>query len=239
MINHAEVVQRIRRANWRDKIERERIIAKNFPRTRPIISYLRQKYNFGATRVLDIGSGFGDTLLYWGPDSEGIDIVSDVSSLPEALGYTIHHTNVEDSLLPPETSPFDRVFSANLIEHLVAPHLFLGRVRDMLADNGILALGHPTVSPLRHIFGQKLQYRGYASSEHINFFTPTTVALMLERAGFEIIEQVVPRRHFVLRRALWTAPVVYSICRRVPGWKYPSKRAAAFDPQFASLDHYH
>src|SRR5262249_5250562 len=88
---------------------------------------------------------------------------------------------------------FEAIHSNNLIEHLVAPHRFLVGCRRLLHPDGLLALGHPVVPP-RGVASvwRALGVRGWLASEHINFFSPATVRLMLARAGFDVVEQFSP-----------------------------------------------
>ena len=73
----------------------------------------------------------------------------------------------------------------------------------------------------------------YLVVEHINFFTPETIALALNRAGFDVIEQwhPLPRRLNRLRKLVGPfASHCYTVARKRGEWRYSSKRMAEFDP---------
>lgn len=78
------------------------------------------------------------------------------------MGYPTHRLNVEDDLGRLPVGAFGAVHSHNLIEHLVAPHLFLVRCHTLLAEDGLLALGHPVVPPsiVRRVWLAGLQRGG-------------------------------------------------------------------------------
>ena len=139
--------------------------------------------------------------------------------------------------LPPES--FEAVWCANLMEHLVAPHLLLSRLHRVLAPDGLLVAKVPVlppwlVRPPLRLMGTPL---GYEASEHINAFTPDTFAFTLERAGFQVVESV----SLVLGNPLLqaaTAPVtrrlgasITVVARKDPSFVYPEKRLEAFDPR--------
>ena len=95
---------------------------------------------------------------------------------------------------------------------------------------------HPLVDRL---IKRAIGHNGYRASEHINAFTPRTLAFTLERAGF-VVEDAV----FVAARGrplLGLAEPIFreigisvlAVARRDPAFTYPAKRLAAFAPRFA------
>jgi SAM-dependent methyltransferase len=227
----------IRNASPLPPQETEELICKYFSSPFAITSLLQSKYNFADLKVLDIGSAYGQHLFYWGRNSEGIEAQQRAASFTTALGFQTHCLNVEDdlSVLPPES--FEAIHTNNLIEHLVSPHLFLARCYQLLKEDGILAIGHPVVPPaLSKWLWQAIGITGWLAVEHINFYTPATAKLTLERAGFEVVEQVAPgflRLHpRVAQTVLPISVSCYSICRKRKRYSYPAKRLEEFDPSF-------
>lgn len=162
-------------------------------------------------------------------------------ALCRALGLDAHLANVEDGL-PDLGRKFDAVFCSNLLEHLVAPHLFLLRLHQQLVPGGLVFMHVPTMPPvglLDRLIRKAIGHNGYKASEHINAFTPRTLEFTLERAGFDVQDLVfVGARERVALRLV--EPVlrevgisVMAVARARASFSYPDKRVAAFAPTFA------
>lgn len=198
----------------------------------------------GADRrvILDIGCGYGQHLVHFGAGSAGIDAIERNVDFCRALGFEAALTNVEDGL-PDFGRQFEGIFCSNLLEHLVAPHLFLLRLHERLTDQGRLFIHVPTMPPhplVDRLIRRAIGHNGYQASEHINAFTPRTLAFTLERAGF-IVDDLVfvgARGHRLLG---WGEGLfreagisVLAVARRDLAFTYPDKRVAAFAPSFAN-----
>jgi SAM-dependent methyltransferase len=213
----------------------EEILRQHFARMRAVVPYLCEQYSFATLKVLEIGSTYGPHLLFWGAGSEGIEVQAERATFTTSLGFPAHRLNIEDGFGHLKAGSFDAIHTNNLIEHLIAPHLFLARCYRLLRMGGILAIGHPVVPPrASRWFWRMLHREGSLATEHINFFTPTTIKLTLERAGFEVVEQFTPgflRIHPSLARLILPlGPSCYSIARKKAEYRYPAKREALFDP---------
>lgn len=225
-------------------IESGVILEKWFRGPRWDVRLLCDQYGFGEKKVLDIGCAYGSSLLLWGDGSEGIEANGKCAMLLERIGRRVHAINVEDGIWKaiPEKS-FDAVFSSNLIEHLVAPHLFFANIYRVLNDDGVLAIQHPVVvpvgmgkiagiiSPLKRLIGRE----GWHAGEHINFFTPRTICLSLQRAGFVVKEQYgghFVRWPFLGKLIVPVAAKCLSICEKSGDYRYVKKRRDVFDPEW-------
>ena len=198
----------------------------------------------GADRraILDIGCGYGQHLVHFGAGSVGIDAIERNVAFCRALGFEAVLANVEDGL-PDVGRRFEGIFCSNLLEHLVAPHLFLLRLQERLADDGLLFIHVPTMPPhplVDRLIRRAIGHNGYQASEHINAFTPRTLAFTLERAGFVVDDLVFvgARGHRLLGwgEALFREAgiSVRAVARRDLDFTYPEKRVAAFAPRFAN-----
>ncbi len=192
--------------------------------------------------MLDIGCGYGQHLVHFGTCSAGIDAIERNVQFCRALGFEAALANVEDGL-PDFGRRFEGIFCSNLLEHLVAPHLFLLRLHEQLAEGGLAFIHVPTIPPhpiVDRLIKRAIGHNGYLASEHINAFTPRTLAFTLERAGF-IVDDLVfvgARGHRLLR---WGEGLfreagisVMAVARRDLAFTYPEKRVAAFAPRFAN-----
>ena len=235
-----EVFQLVRTRSPLPPVETERILRGSFVSSRAV-RFVCEDHGADRLAVLDVGCGYGQHLAYFGNGSAGLDAVEQNVRFCRALGLEAVLANVEDGI-PDLGRAFEAVFCSNLLEHLVAPHLFLLRLHDRLTAGGRLFIHVPTMPPLPivdRLIKRTIGHNGYAASEHINAFTPRTLRFTLERAGY-VVEDLVfvgARRHPFLR---WGEPLfreigisVLAVARRDPDFAYPEKRVAAFAPRFA------
>ena len=236
---YSEIKRLIKEGSPFNEKETNRILNKFFSSIPANVKILVQKYQFDRKKVLDIGCSYGQSLLYWGEKSEGVEIQDYMIQFIKPLNRTVHKLNVEEGFSTLKKENYDAIYSNNLIEHLISPHLFLVRLHSLLKPKGVLAIGHPIMPPFpfRSLW-KLLGYRGWLAIEHINFFTPKTAKLMLERTGFKVKEQYFPgisRVHPILGKVCVPIGVhVLSVCQRIDDFKYPSKRLAEFDPSWGS-----
>ncbi|MGI5836628.1 MAG: class I SAM-dependent methyltransferase [Chloroflexota bacterium] len=234
-----EVKRRVVETGCFDRSENERIFRKFFA-TVPI-SFLQivERYNLGKRRVVDVGCGYGHYLIHFGPGSIGLDANERSRQFAQSIGLDVVDCNVEDAIpLAPES--FEAVWCANLLEHLVAPHLLLNRLHRILASDGLLIAKVPVIPPWFVREGVRLLRRplGYEASEHINAYTPATFAFSLDRAGFRVLESVsIAFRNPFLQTV--TAPLtrrwgasITIVARKDPTFVYPDKRLDSFDPSW-------
>jgi SAM-dependent methyltransferase len=221
--------------------ETERIVRGTFVPSRAV-GFVCEAHGADRKAMLDIGCGYGQHLVQFGPGSVGIDAVERNVEFCRALGFEAVLANVEDGL-PDLGRQFDGIFCSNLLEHLVAPHLFLLRLHALLNDDARLFIHVPTMPPLPivdRLIRRTIGHNGYQASEHINAFTPRTLAFTIQRAGY-IVEDVV----FVGargRRLLGLGEPVFrelgisamAVARHDPAFRYPEKRVEVFAPRFAS-----
>jgi SAM-dependent methyltransferase len=224
--------------------ETERLIRSSFLPPRAV-RFVCRHYGADRSAVLDIGCSYGQQLIHFGPGSVGLDAIESNIRFVRALGYEGVLANVEDGF-PDFGRRFEAIFSSNLLEHLVAPHLFLLRLHTLLEPDGLAFIHVPTIPPFPlfdRLIKRAIGHNGYLASEHINAFTPRVGAFMLERAGFKVLDRafVAARDHTLLR---WGEPLlvelgisVMLVAQRDPTFVYPEKRVAAFTPGFmAGLD---
>ncbi|MFC1748556.1 methyltransferase domain-containing protein [Pseudomonadota bacterium] len=235
------IIQSIRDQSKFKQREVERIINKSFREIPAGVRLAYDKYGLGEKKVLDIGSGFGSSLMYWGKGSAAVEVQPVIVRFLKEMGFNVYELNVEEGLGIKVRNKFDAVYSMNLIEHLVAPHLFLLRVHKLLKNGGLFVLGHPTTPlwPFESLWKMYFGYQGWVSVEHVNFFTPKTIELMLNRAGFEVENQLnpglisksVPKS--VQQFFVWCGADVISVARKKK-FRYDSKRVKDFSPRWAS-----
>ena len=233
-----ELINSIREKSCFDPVETTRIINKFFNKVPSAVNLLVREHDFHKKRVLDIGCFYGQTLLYWGENSEGIDISERAIRFLKELGINGYNFNVEDGFSPLQDKKYEAIYCNNLIEHLLAPHLFLMRLNVLLLpQSGILAIGMPVTSGMFSCLWKLFGIKGWLAKEHINFFTVRTARLTLERAGFEIIGQWSPRLYkifsFLGKIVVGLAPHCLFICRKKKDFNYDKTGRSGFNPVWA------
>jgi len=132
--------------------------------------------------VLDIGCGFGESLIHFGPGSVGITLVKAEIEYGQAKGLDIRYGDIEDEGFVLREK-FEVIFANNLFEHLHSPHEFLLKIKTYLKPGGILILGVPCI-PKIVLLLRFNKFRGSLAVSHINFFTRDTLVRTVRRGGW-------------------------------------------------------
>jgi 2-polyprenyl-3-methyl-5-hydroxy-6-metoxy-1,4-benzoquinol methylase len=146
-------------------------------------------------RLLDIGCGSGDFLarmhaLGWSvqglePDPEAARLAAQRHGLDVRTG-TLPHPDFQAGTL-------DVVTLHHVIEHLHDPEATLREARRLLVPGGLLALATPNIDSLgAKAFGAAWLH--WDPPRHLHLFSPRSLAILLERAGFEIVTLLTPTR---------------------------------------------
>lgn len=151
-------------------------------------------------RLLDIGCGMGIFLSMAkerGWEVFGLDI-SDyaISSARERFGINCFAGKLKDANLP--DNYFDVITLWDVIEHFEGPLEELEEVKRILADDGIILFDTPNVESLMRLIAHwtykatgglfKYPVKKLYHQFHLYYFSPRTLRMLLDKAGFEIIE---------------------------------------------------
>ena len=154
-----------------------------------------KRFRLDLKRTLDVGCGFGQCLVHFGPGSLGLEIVDDKISFARSLGLDVIRCDLDGDLGELGTRRFEAIWCSDVLEHLHAPFALLCRLADHLEDDGIL-LCYVTVRPgsllVRSAWKRFLGNEPYSATTHHYQFTIPTIQYMLDRAGFRIIDRIVP-----------------------------------------------
>jgi 2-polyprenyl-3-methyl-5-hydroxy-6-metoxy-1,4-benzoquinol methylase len=138
----------------------------------------------GTVRILDYGCGYGAIVrALQGPAIECVGVEPSPSAR-EAAEASASLDEIEGS--------FDGLILSDVLEHLPEPLATLSELRERIRDGGWICASVPDFRPRRleatlaDIAAGRPFTREMNPWEHLNYFSPATLAQMLERAGFDI-----------------------------------------------------
>ncbi|MEZ6194199.1 MAG: class I SAM-dependent methyltransferase [Planctomycetota bacterium] len=139
--------------------------------------------------VLEVGSAAGFFLRAMkdrGFRVQGVEVSEYVSRFArDELGIeNVFNGRLEDANLP--ANHFDVVALWDVIEHLADPIAELVRIRGLMRPDGVLVI--QTQNP-EHWFAKMLgrKWQHFKQLEHVYHFSPETIRVALDRAGFEVV----------------------------------------------------
>lgn len=185
-----------------ERARREKIFR---PRAERTIS-LAEKFLPKFETLMEVGAGFGTfcELMAESGQFKRILVLEPSSGLAE----TCRSRNLETLEMPVESLPdgvkVDIIASFEVIEHLFSAKSFLQSCVAHLNNNGLIILSCP------NYHGFDIQTLGLKSDsidhEHLNYFNPSSLGLLVGRCGFRVLELLTPGkldadivRNFVLR----------------------------------------
>ncbi|MGL4595179.1 MAG: class I SAM-dependent methyltransferase [Thermoguttaceae bacterium] len=164
------------------------------PRADMLIEYCRKCGISEGASFLEVGAGFGsfcDVIRernYFGSIT-AVEPTPQMAKACRALGLNVINDFAENAI---SGNRCDLFCSFEVIEHIYNPFLFLQNACNVLSEHGLIVLSNP--NPLGFdaaMLGLKLATFDH---EHLNYFNPKSMEILLNRAGFEVIEIVTPGR---------------------------------------------
>lgn len=149
---------------------------------------------------------------------------SDFASEYARKRYSLNVLTADLLTAPLPTAAFDAVTMGDVIEHLTSPGAALDRIRELLVPGGILWLALPDAGSLvARAFGRRWWS---VIPTHLQYFTRHSMAVLLRRHGFELLDAR-------------TAPKAFTVgyyLGRVTGYSPPVARALESAARSARLD---
>lgn len=160
-------------------------------------SLLRERVAPGA-RCLDVGCGDGRTAGLWlreyGCEYVGVDVSDNAIAEAQELGLDVRKIS-DASELPFPDGTFDAALSIEVFEHLFDPLATAREIFRVLKPGGVLIATLPNVAYWRRRLelvvgrwnpvGDDLSIEQPWRDPHVRFFTASTLASMLENAGYD------------------------------------------------------
>lgn len=142
--------------------------------------------------VLDIGCGYGMSLLYFrerGMTVAGFDPAPEAVQYAQDLGLDVRCAGIERMDVF-DGRRFDVVTLFNVLEHLADPVAVVQEIRDVvLTPGGVLVVDVPNDFNAFQLAGRKahdLAEWWVAPPGHLNYFSPATLRGLLEGEGFDV-----------------------------------------------------
>ncbi len=155
-----------------------------------------KKYNTNTDSLLEIGAGFGTYCA----EIQSRNIFRRVVAVEPTpnLASTCRKRNIETIELPIEEieissdSMFDVIVNFEVIEHIFSPREFLSHVHRMLNQDGLLILSCPNGKGF-DVNTLKVK-SDTVDHEHLNYFNPYSIGILLRSCGFRPLEVFTPGR---------------------------------------------
>jgi len=167
-------------------------------------------------RLLEVGCGYGfflDEARPYFAYREGTEFSRTGVDRSSAFADKVHLGGL--AALPP-AARYDCIVALQVIEHVYDPVPFVRRLRDHLADGGLLLLSTPNMGSLwRKLFGSR--WPSFKIPEHVAFYDSTTLPRLFRGAGFEQPRAVTHPHAFPLEEVFGKLHLRF-VGRFVPGW---------------------
>ena len=162
------------------------------PRVERIIK-ICEKYNIGTDLLVEVGAGYGSFMRAM----QQVDYFKRLLAVEPFSGLAEHCRSVgvdviEDTIENVDLSKDepDIIVCFEVIEHLFSPVDFLKACFKSLESGGILILSCPNYAGFDISLLQEVS--DSIDEEHINLFTPESIKILAERAGFKLLEIMTP-----------------------------------------------
>lgn len=148
--------------------------------------------------VIDIGCGagkFGEALKRLAPERivHGIEI--DYNAATEAKKYldAVYFGDLESIIPTLQLQYYDCIIFNDVLEHLINPNNILSRIKNILANNGIVVGSLPNFLEFNNIYRLlktrdfKYEDSGILDATHLRFFTKKSMLRLFIEQGFEVL----------------------------------------------------
>jgi 2-polyprenyl-3-methyl-5-hydroxy-6-metoxy-1,4-benzoquinol methylase len=172
-----------------EDVRRERIFRPRFAR----ILELCTRFGVAPTVLLEVGAGFGTFCQVAVQDGSfkrviAVEPTPSLAAACRARGLEVIEAPIE--LVRLDTLQADVIASFEVLEHLLDPGTFVRRCGEALRPGGLIVLSCPNGR------GFDVEVLGPVSDtvdiEHLNYFTPASLSMLVRKHGFEVLEVSTP-----------------------------------------------
>ncbi len=163
------------------------------PRVDMVLHYCKT-FGVDMGSLLEIGSGFG-TFLDEMTSRQAFKAIHGIEPTPELAraccerGLAVWDARFEDIYCDPAIG-HDVIASFEVIEHVFSPYRFVTKCLSLLHPGGLLFLTCPNGQGFDFVtLGQQC---GNMDHEHLNYFNPDSLAILLRNCGFEVLDVQTP-----------------------------------------------
>jgi 2-polyprenyl-3-methyl-5-hydroxy-6-metoxy-1,4-benzoquinol methylase len=159
-------------------------------------------------RVLEIGMGGGDTLVYikqrrLAGEAVGIDLMSlPGSNQQNPLIDKVYFLDLERENLPFSNEYFDVIIAGDILEHLINPWELLQNLNKILKVGGHMIISIPNIRDINAIYSILLKgtfgytTQGIFDKTHLRFFCKKDMIDLIESVNKLRIEKIIPIQYF-------------------------------------------
>ena len=157
--------------------------------------------------ILDVGCRTGDFLMHFDSSirREGVELSAAAAKIARGRGLRVHTSRLEELDF---RDTYDVVTAFAVLEHLIEPEQFLGKLKTLVANDGVLVIMTPSHQCLKTWLIDHLTRRRwhmYSPPEHLNFFS----------TGY--FDHYLAAHGFTLTRRTWASGGMWNPFSRVPG----------------------
>jgi SAM-dependent methyltransferase len=169
---------------YSDYLASEPVLRREFRRT---VRRLKAS-NPPGTRLLEVGSAYGFFLAEARADFScvGVEVSAPAVNYSRGRGLQVHHGPLSDEV--GRDGLFDAVVMLDCIEHVDHPDDVVARIAGMTKPGGVFMITTGDwESPMARMAGR--HWRLMTPPQHLFFFTPRSLQILLKRHGFIIDER--------------------------------------------------
>lgn len=161
---------------------------------------IKEKFNIQKCQILEVGCGLGQNLSIFQQDNcvKGIEGLPDVVGVANSLGLDVTQSDLERPLVNVANASQDWILCLDVLEHLVNPLNLMLEIHRILKQDGKAIINVPNHftwrGRLKLLMGSNLDVHNFFpdsddwNNPHLRFFTFSGYRRLIEKSGFEIID---------------------------------------------------